>query len=158
MRTVSATAGAVSTQGLAARFSDPRFASAAGRKAHEAEVDALMGEWVAGRDRWELTRGLQAVGVAALPSISPLELWQDNEQLVAIGMLERPEHPVTGPHVVPGIPWRLAHGPNGLRRPAPTLGQHTEEVLGELGYQPAEIEQLRRLGVLAGTVVLAPTS
>ena len=155
---VSATAGAVSTQGLAARFSDPRFASAAGRKAHEAEVDALMGEWVAGRDRWELTRGLQAVGVAALPSISPLELWQDNEQLVAIGMLERPEHPVTGPHVVPGIPWRLAHGPNGLRRPAPTLGQHTEEVLGELGYQPAEIEQLRRLGVLAGTVVLVPTS
>jgi CoA:oxalate CoA-transferase len=64
-------------------------------------------------------------------------------------MLERPDHPATGTRVVPGIPWRLTNGPNGLRRPAPLIGQHTDEVLSELlAYSDAEIERLRNLGAV----------
>jgi len=133
---------------LDTRFADPRFATAEGRKAHEAEIDGLLSEWVRGRDRWELTGILQAAGVAAVPSISPLELWTSNEQLAAIGMLEQPDHPVTGRHTVPGIPWRLTNGANGLRRPAPTLGQHTDEVMAELGYSPDEVAALKASGAL----------
>ena len=143
VRAVGAAGGAGGT-GLG----DARFATVAGRKAHEAEIDALLQRWVAGQDRWELTRRLQAEGVAAVPSISPLELWAGNEQLAAIGMLEQPDHPVTGRNTVPGVPWRLTNGPNGLRRAAPILGQHTEEVLGELGFSPAEVDALKAAGAV----------
>jgi len=131
-----------------AAFADARFATATGRKAHEAEIDELLTRWVAGSDRWELTQRLQAAGVSAIPSISPLELWSGNEQLAAIGMLEQPEHPVTGRYTVPGIPWRLANGPNGLRRPAPMLGQHSDEVLAELGFSAEQVAALKAAGAI----------
>lgn len=130
------------------RFTDPRFATAAGRKANEAEIDALLSAWVAGRDRWDVSHQLQAVGVAAVPSLAPLELWTVNDQLAAIGMLEQPDHPVTGRRTVPGIPWRLTTGANGLRRPAPLLGQHTDEVLAELGFGADEVTRLRASGAI----------
>ncbi len=152
-----ALAGGAAERGTGATgWGDPRFASAEGRKNNEAEIDQLVAGWVAGQDRWELARRLQAVGVAAVPSVAPLELWTGagSEQLAAIGMLERPEHPVTGKRIVPGVPWRLTNGPNGLRRAAPTLGQHTDEVLTELGFTSDEIGDLRRSGALA--TVLSP--
>ena len=94
--------------------------------------------------------------MAAAPSLSPLELWGEgpsgdgNEQLAATGMLDRPDHPVTGRRVVPGIPWRLRNGPNGLRRPAPLLGQHTDEVLAELGFSEEEQVDLAARGAFPG--------
>ncbi len=125
------------------------FASAALRQAHEDRLDQLIGAWTGSRDKWEVTRALQADGVAAFPSLSPAELWNGDPQLDALGMLERPEHPATGPRVIPGIPWRLTNGPNGLRRPAPLLGQHTAEVLAEvLGYGDDDIEHLVRTGAI----------
>jgi len=42
-----------------------------------------------------------------------------------------------------GIPIKLSDTPARIRRPAPTLGQHTDEVLGELGYDAAAIGRLR---------------
>lgn len=122
---------------------DTRFATAEGRKQHEAELDSRISAWTSNRDRWEVTRLLQSVGVAAFPSLSPLDLWGGDAQLEAIGMLERPEHPAVGERTIPGIPWRLRPGPNGLRRPAPLLGQHTVEVLTDLlGYSLDEVERL----------------
>ena len=50
---------------------EDRLADAAGRKEAEDEVDALLAAWTADRDRWEVTRELQAVGVAAFPTLSP---------------------------------------------------------------------------------------
>ena len=47
------------------------------------------------------------------------------------------------------MPWRSRTGPNGLRRPAPLLGQHTEEVLTELlGYTQEEVARLAEAGAL----------
>ena len=139
-----------------ARVIDPalpghaRFATAEGRKANETELDALIAAWTSTRDRWEATRLLQDAGVAAFPSLSPRELWQGDPQLDATGMLERPVHPRTGARTVPGIPWRFDHADNGLRRPAPLLGEHTDEVLGQLGYLPEEIDALAQRGVVFG--------
>jgi crotonobetainyl-CoA:carnitine CoA-transferase CaiB-like acyl-CoA transferase len=130
------------------RFADARFATGAGRKAHEDEIDQLLSDWVKGRDRWDTARLLQAAGVAAVPSIPPLELWTANEQLAAVRMLEQPDHVVTGRYTVPGIPWRFTNGANGLRRPAPALGQHTDEVAAELGYSPEQTAALRASGAL----------
>ncbi|MDG2112726.1 MAG: formyl-CoA transferase, partial [Actinomycetota bacterium] len=70
-------------------------------------------------------------------------------QLEAIGMLETPEHPVTGRHVVPGIPWRLTNGPNGIQRVAPMLGEHTDEVLTTmLGFSDDQVAAMHASGAL----------
>lgn len=137
---------AVVDPGLATR---PEFAGAADRKQNEAELDAAISAWTETRDRWQITEELQAAGVTAFPSLSSHELWTDDPHFEAIGMLERPHHPLTGDRVVPGIPWRLTDGPNGLRRPAPLLGQHTAEVLTDvLGYAPDAVSDLVARGVL----------
>ncbi|MEZ5233197.1 MAG: CoA transferase [Acidimicrobiales bacterium] len=140
---------------LAATLGEERFATMAGRKVAEADLDAALAAWTAGRDRAALHAALVGAGVAAAPSLSPLQVWggdrldpattaHGNEQLEAIGMLERPEHPVTGARTVPGVPWRLRNGPNGLRRPAPLLGQHTDEVLAELASTTPRWRRWRR--------------
>ncbi|MDH4147311.1 MAG: CoA transferase [Acidimicrobiia bacterium] len=147
---LAALAAAQADGSIDARFAAGRFATAAGRKASEAELDALIGEWVAGQDRDALVRTLVTAGVPAMASLAPLELWSANEQLAALGMLDQPEHAVTGRHTVPGVPWRLENGPNGLRRAAPALGQHTDEVLAELGFDEAEVAVLKATGALAG--------
>lgn len=53
-----------------------------------------------------------------------------------------------GPMRLVGSGFRLAHGSPGIDRPPPTLGEHTDEILAEAGYGPAEIERLRRDGVI----------
>jgi crotonobetainyl-CoA:carnitine CoA-transferase CaiB-like acyl-CoA transferase len=122
---------------------DPRFGSEASRKQHEDELDAALAGWTSSRDRWEVTRALQAVGVAAFPCMTTRDLVED-EHLRARGLFETLDHPQVGRRVHAGIPWRLANGPNGVRAPAPLLGADTESVLGELlGYTPEKIQELR---------------
>ena len=128
---------------------DPRFATAPARKIHEDALDAVVGEWCAGRDRWDVTRCLQSAGVAAFPSLSPADLDVD-PQLAARGFIERLDHPAVGRRGHTGVPWLLDTGPNGVMGPAPLMGQHTEEILARvLGYDQARIDTLRRAGALA---------
>ncbi|WP_419842127.1 CaiB/BaiF CoA transferase family protein [Candidatus Poriferisodalis sp.] len=127
---------------------DDRFATAAVRKANEAELDKLIGAWTRERDQWDVTELLQAAGVPAFPSLSARSL-EVNPHLASRGLIERLEHPVVGQMSHVGIPWLLTDGTNGVRAPAPTLGQHTHDVLTEmLGLSPDEIESLEQAGVL----------
>jgi len=140
---------------VAARLAEPRFATEAGRKAAEDDLDAILAGWLDGTDRAAVVEALAAAGVPAAASLSPLELWggdvgPGHEQMHAIGMLERPDHPLTGARVIPGVPWRLRNRPNGLRRPAPMLGQHTDEVLAELGFDRDAVDRLAAAGALPG--------
>ncbi len=65
------------------------------------------------------------------------------------GLIERLDHPVVGQMSHVGIPWLLTEGTNGVRAPAPTLGQHTHDVLaGVLGLNPAEIAALEAADAL----------
>ena len=128
---------------------DGRFTTMELRKRNETALDQIIEAWTTTGDRWDLARRLQAAGVAAMPSLSPLDLWHGDPQLDALGMLERPTHPVTGTHVVAGVPWRLNNAPNGIRRTAPTLGQHTAEILTEvLDFSPEQADALRAKGAL----------
>lgn len=132
-----------------ALLNDPRFATMALRKVNEDDLDEIIGRWTAAGDRWDRCHALQSAGVASIPSLSPIDLWHGNEQMEALGMLARPEHPVTGNHVVAGLPWKLTPGPNGLRRPAPLLGQHNMDVLTNLlGFSAEEVDQLQQSGAL----------
>ncbi len=127
---------------------DERFATEADRKANEDELDAIVQGWVAGRDRWDLTKSLQAVGVAAFPSMSTQDLLAD-PHLEARGFFERLDHPEVGARVHAGVPWRLANSPNGVTFRAPLIGEHTGDVLGRLlGLSDERIQQLERDGII----------
>jgi crotonobetainyl-CoA:carnitine CoA-transferase CaiB-like acyl-CoA transferase len=127
---------------------DPRFRSAADRKRNEEELEKHIQVWTRERDRWDVTRALQAVGVPAFPSLSTEDLVRD-PHLNERGFFARLEHPEVGVRTHAGIPWRLEHGPNGVREPAPVLGADTDAVLGGLcGYSPEDIRRLRDEGVL----------
>lgn len=127
---------------------DPRFRTAHDRKAHEDELEQLLTAWTVQRDRWEITRRLQAAGVAAFPSMSSKDLTED-AQLNGRGFFARLPHPVVGTQTHTGIPWLLTNAPNGVRSVAPLLGQHTEEVLRDvLGYTDGDIARLREQQVL----------
>jgi benzylsuccinate CoA-transferase BbsF subunit len=128
---------------------DPRFANERDRKANEDELDRLLGDWAATRDRWELTERLQAVGVAAHPSLSPLELLAD-DHLEARGLFERFDHPEVGRRTHTGLAWCSATSPAGMPRRAPLIGEHSDEVLTSLlGLSTEEIATLRATGVVA---------
>jgi crotonobetainyl-CoA:carnitine CoA-transferase CaiB-like acyl-CoA transferase len=128
---------------------DARFVTSVDRKRNEEELDAIIGAWTRSRDRWSVTELLQAVNVAAFPSLSPRDLWTGDPQLLSIGMLEQPLHGVVGRRTLPGVPWLITPGPNGLRRAAPMLGEHTDEVLTEvLGYSAEEVQELINMGAV----------
>ncbi len=127
---------------------DPRYRTAADRKANEDALDATVAAWVADQNRWDLTKRLQAAGVAAFPSMSPMDLLGD-AHLRARGYFERLHHPEVGRRVHTGMPWRSTTGPNGVPAPAPLLGQHTDQVLATiLGMSDAQIRRFRDRGVL----------
>jgi crotonobetainyl-CoA:carnitine CoA-transferase CaiB-like acyl-CoA transferase len=127
---------------------DQRFATLADRKRHEDELDAVVANWVANQDRWELTKRLQAVGIAAFPSMSPQDLLADGH-LEARGFFERLPHLEVGRRTHTGLAWRTVTSEGGVARPAPLLGQHTREVLRRLlGKGEAELDELHRRGII----------
>ena len=73
----------------------------------------------------------------------------EHPQVLAREMLVKLVHPLAGELTMAGIPIKLSETPGAMRMPAPTLGQHTEEVLRDLlGYPPEQIAELRAEGAL----------
>ena len=127
---------------------DPRFASALLRKQHEDELDAIITRWTSERDRWDGAELLQRAGVAAMPTLTNKDLALD-PHLRQRGFLVELDHPEVGKRTHAGVPWSMSATPCKVRRPAPTLGADTTEVLGSLlGLSAEKIESLRRNGVI----------
>ncbi len=127
---------------------DVRFRTVHDRKANEDELERLLTDWTSQRDRWEITRILQAAGVAAFPSMNSKDL-TDDPHLNERGFFARLPHPEVGVRIHTGIPWLLANAPNGVRAPAPLLGQDTDQVMRDvLGYPDQEIARLKEEKIL----------
>ncbi len=127
---------------------DGRFRTANARKANEDELEHIVTAWTTTQNKWDVTRALQAVGIAAYPTMSSKDLMED-PQLNARSFFVRLPHPEVGVRTHAGMPWLLTHAPNGVRAPAPLLGQDTDWVLRDLlGYSAAEIAQLKSAQVL----------
>jgi crotonobetainyl-CoA:carnitine CoA-transferase CaiB-like acyl-CoA transferase len=134
--------------GQPALTDDPRFSSAPARKHNEAELDHIITQWTATRDRWEITATLQRAGIAAFPTLSNKDIALD-PHLRARGYLVELEHPEVGKRTHAGIPWTMSATPCQVWRPAPLLGQDTDYVLSSLlGYAPEKIKELRDSGIL----------
>src|SRR5262249_5939519 len=104
--------------------------------------------WCADAERDTLVDRLLAAGIPAAPVVAPREA-AANPQLRARGFFEPEVHPVTGTHEVPGLPMRVSGVERWLGSAAPTLGQHTEEILRDvLGLDDDAIATLRADGII----------
>jgi len=68
--------------------------------------------------------------------------------MVENGLIVEVDDPRVGRVKMMGIPLKLADAPGSIRRPAPDLGQHTDEILLEAGYDKAHISQLRQKNII----------
>jgi crotonobetainyl-CoA:carnitine CoA-transferase CaiB-like acyl-CoA transferase len=116
------------------------------RRAHE-QIDLELSLWTGQRSAQESTQALLDVGIPAAVVIAPRDI-AANPQLGYRGLFETEEHAVTGGHEIPMLPFRFSRVDRWLRGPAPTLGHDNDEVLGDLGYSPARIEDLRQSGLI----------
>jgi crotonobetainyl-CoA:carnitine CoA-transferase CaiB-like acyl-CoA transferase len=128
---------------------NPALDSRAGRRdAHDA-IDAHLREWTRARERAVIVAELRGLGLLASEVADPCRLLENNPQLRARGYFETPEHPVVGAMPLPSLPFRYASIDRWLRTPAPTIGQHNDQVLGGiLGLSPEELRALEDEGVI----------
>lgn len=127
---------------------DARFKTATLRKQNEVALDEIITAWTSTQDRWDVARKLQAVGVAAFPSLNAKDIAED-PHLKERGYLVELEHPEVGKRKHAGVPWKMSGTPCAVKSPAPIRGQDTEQVLKSLlGYTSDRIEQLRKNNVL----------
>ncbi len=133
---------------------DERYATVVSRYRNRADLDALISDWTSPLDAHELMLELQAIGVPAAELMHQEEMTED-PHLVARDFFQSITHPEAGTHRYPGPMGKFTRNSlTPVRGPAPTLGQHNEEVLcGILGLSAAEYQQLVDEQVI-GTVYL----
>jgi benzylsuccinate CoA-transferase BbsF subunit len=128
--------------------SEARFATAPARIENAAAIDQFVGSLTRIHNAHDLTVKLQAAEVAAYPVENCVDIHQD-ENLEAFGFWHWLEHKEMGPSPYEGLEHRMSRTPGTLRSAAPTLGQHNDEVFGEmLSLSPDEIEQLKKENVI----------
>lgn len=132
---------------------DAALASAAGRRAQHSRIDDAIAAWTASRAPQAAMEQLQSAGVPAGVSRAPRALL-DDPHLQARGFWQWIDRELVGSHPQPSPPYRDSLGALPPMRPAPTLGQSNEAVLGGLlGLGVAEIDALRCAGVIGDRAV-----
>ncbi len=128
---------------------DPRFANDKLRGDHRDVVCAPMVAWCARRTTDEVLDELAEAGVPAGPVLTPREALAHAQVVAtgALGSVDYPGMPATAP--VAGLPIGLSESPSGIRTPPPLVGQHTDEVLAELGFSAKDVAKLRDEGAVA---------
>jgi formyl-CoA transferase len=126
---------------------DPRYATTAARLAHRGEVDRLLADWMAARNAADAVRALVGAGLPAAAVRSYAEASADphgleRDMLQSVEQADGRSAPITGPAA------KLSRTPLRVRRGAPALGAHGDEILAEIGLSKAEIRALREGGVI----------
>lgn len=115
--------------------------------------DEMVVAWTRTQTAATVVETLDAQGVPAERVVTGDHMYEI-DQLDARGYYEELDHPITGPHRYPGWPFRITPGPRRHHRAAPpTLGQHNDEILRELGLTARDLVDLRRRRVIGERVL-----
>ncbi|MEK7285136.1 MAG: CoA transferase [Chloroflexota bacterium] len=126
---------------------DPRFADNARRVAQRGSLVPIIGARVSSLPKAEVVRRLREADVPVGPINDLGEVFSD-PVVRHLGLVAEVDHPTAGRVRAPGIPVRMEGTPPSVRRHPPLLGEHTDEILTEVGYTAEEIAALRRDGAV----------
>ena len=126
-------------------LADPKYATDEARGDNSAEISARMSTWTSERTTAQAMADLAAARIPCGEVLTPAQAVV-NEQVVARRFLVGTDYPgLPRPAPVARMPVDFSAADTGVRRRAPTLGEHTGEILQELGYTAVEIDELRAM-------------
>ncbi|HYM33314.1 MAG TPA: CoA transferase [Candidatus Cybelea sp.] len=129
-------------------LTDPRFKDDISRGDNGEIISERMGRWCAERTTAEALEILGKAMIPAGPVLKPQETL-DDPHIQAMQFFQPVDYPgLPRPAPVAKMPVWLSETPGAIRRRAPVLGEHTERIMTELGYDAAEIAKLREKGVI----------
>ena len=129
-------------------LTDPRFKDDISRGNHGELISERMAHWCAQRTSAE---ALETLGAAKIPAGEVLRPQQtlDDPHIQAMNFFQATEFPgIPRPAPLAKVPVFLSRTGGSIRRRPPTLGEHTEEIMGELGYDADAISSFRRRGII----------
>jgi crotonobetainyl-CoA:carnitine CoA-transferase CaiB-like acyl-CoA transferase len=127
---------------------EPWFATGRGRAEHADVIDEHVGDWIAQRGRDEALRAFEAAGAAIAPVYDARDLAHD-QHVRETQMLTEVHDDDLGTVLMHNVMWRMSATPGQIRFTGRALGADTDTVLGEVGYDAAQLSSLRDAGVIA---------
>jgi formyl-CoA transferase len=127
-------------------ITDPDFATPEARLPRLKEIFAAVEEWTVTMTKFEAMNLLNEHDIPCGPILSMEELAHE-PSLRKTGTVVEVDHPTRGKYLTVGNPIKLSDSPTEVRR-SPLLGEHTDEVLKELGYKSEEVNALRQAKVV----------
>ncbi|RQR33643.1 formyl-CoA transferase [Burkholderia sp. Bp9142] len=125
---------------------DPEYATPGARLPRLKEIFEEIERWTKTKTKLDAMAILNQHNIPCGPILSMKEIAED-ESLRRTGTIVEVDHPVRGKYLTVGNPIKLSDSPTEVTR-SPLLGEHTDEVMVELGYSPAQIDALRACGAI----------
>jgi formyl-CoA transferase len=127
-------------------ITDPNYATPKARLPHLKSIFARIEEWTKTKTKFEAMEILNKYDIPCGPILSMKEIAEE-PALRATGTVVEVDHPTRGKYLSVGNPIKLSDSPTEVKR-SPLLGEHTEEVLAQLGYKADQIAELRAAKVI----------